>query len=618
MKTGIFLYEPQQVERLSELPLPVLGEERTIIACNAEVEFLLEKLDMSFQSARDLRPTPVSDRLILGGKIGHTVLTNPHMSFFTYKDIHLGDLYTPTLQFYLAIFLYYLDIVASAVEVDSYDQIIVLDSLSLISPTGGLLHIFDLQMMVNAVRIVCEQKNIEYSVHTFSGSRTIQSSGTTRMLLGWGIGVLNTFVALTVRPKKIRILASENWKNIEPLMKELPESELLLLDRAESLKAGVRAIWANRMRFIHSEDFLSSAMKTKAKILSAEFLTNWKKISDIPELFEEATFRGYQLKPHLEKILSRIIETGGEKAIHDIEGIHALCARTKPDLVMVRAGVSAQTHFSVLCKVAKSLGIPSLEIQHGTLYFGPESYATERAAEYVAEYGPQVRADLKTIDYDDAHLFDVGSPRFDAYKETHAHKTWSEKTDTYRITAISPRVAPGFWTDSYAVFDYYKSMAQAIQPITNSFVTIKLRPVPAKDAFYREAIARAFKEVPHAIAQYEAITDIFATTDVIVSCYSTVLIESLLSGRPTIYFSGGLATYEFLAQSGENAAAISAGALLLVKTVPELTSVLQKFSTEETAVRTVTSAADTFMEDNYSFDGNSAKRLADVVRTLAA
>ncbi len=616
MKTVVFLFEPAHAAALSYLPVPHPNEKRVFVACGADVEFELEKRGIAFRSARSLRSMPVSERLVFVDTLGAALLTSPAFSFFVHRGIHIGRLFTPALQFYLARVLYFLDIIASALEEDSYDHAIALPPLARRTPTGIALEEFIAQRFLDAVRLACAHRGITLVVPDIGIARAACSFGVERVAFGYALHAANVFVARLVRPKPLRILASEQWKNIAPLMRELPESELVLLDRTESLAAGIAAILRNRIRFWHREDFISPAIKRTAADAARVFAHTWEQVKPTHDALRDAAFRGYPLAPLLSRVLAHVVGEGGTQAVRDIESVYRMYEHARPDIVIVRAGVSAQTHFAVLCQVARALRIPSLEIQHGAFYFGPGSYSRDRAAEYIAEYGPLVRTQLKTVGYDDAHLFDVGSPRFDGYEQILPAQRRAAH-EPLHLLCVSPRVAPAFWTDSYDVSTYFEAVAQAARALPGTSVTIKLRPVGTDERFYREAIRRAFAGVPYAVAHYEPMQELFVAADVVVSGYSTALIEALLCGRPTVYFSAGLATYDYHASVGEQKAAIDARSLALARTPAELAAILTRFAAVPGERERLAGAARAFAAKNYSFDGGSAERLAKLIRSLA-
>jgi hypothetical protein len=261
------------------------------------------------------------------------------------------------------------------------------------------------------------------------------------------------------------------------------------------------------------------------------------------------------------------------------------------------------------------MGIPSLEVQHGIIYLGPRSGTLQSAVEYMATYGPQTNEEFAQVGYTDETTFSVGSPRFDVYPHMRERSAGPRPADKpFTIACVVPAILPQSWSDSYEVVEYLTDLAEAARQIPNVLVILKLRPDPDNEAFYRDAITKVFAGVPHRIAQYELLVDIFEEADVIVSIYSTTVLEGLISGRPTIY-TGILEQHRAL---GETLASYNeAGALLMVNTREELTAGLVSLASDPPLREGLVRAADAFMAERYSFDGHASEKLADAIRTLA-
>lgn len=617
MKTAVFISECEEIAEFLRLPPAEEGEERVVIACNAYVEFALEEKGISFISARDLRPTPTGDRLACAESWGRSLLVNELLSFFRYQGIDLGALYSVALQFYLAVFLHALDIAAATLQVGVFGRAVAFLPPAGATPAGGILASFSASRMSDAVGLVCASRGIEFVVKGVPSKQgTARMFGLKRALFGMGLAFLNFLTAMTVRRRKIRILASENWKNVGPLMESSAESELILLDRTEALIVPWSSIRKHRMRFMHPGSLPASVSRAVHEEAEA-FLRAFDTVADTPSIYEGVSFAGILLQPHMRHILRHIIAKGSVGAVSLIEGTRTLMERLKPNVVLVRAGASAQIHFAILCHVARSLGIPSLEMQHGQLHFSRTSFAKYPAAEYVAEYGPIVRRDMKTIGYTDKKLFDVGSPRFDVYKKEVA-RTRAVKKEGFHILCVSPRVTDGFLTDSYDVLHFFEQSAKAVRSTPGGSVTVKLRAAREHHSFYLQAIERAFAGIPHTVVRDVPLASLFASADAVISGSSTVLLEGLLSGTPTVYFSGGLQIFEELVQMPELKAAIGAGALGYASSPEELTQVLLKQEHTPSERRAMVERAHRFVDEQYSFDGKSAVRLASIVENLAA
>jgi hypothetical protein len=622
MKTAVFIYYPAQIEGL----LPLLARLQatdtcTVIACGADIEFLLEEKNVSYVSAKSLKRTSSIERLVVAKKIGEEILRSPAFSFFNHRSISLGRIYTPPLQYYLAHFLYYLDIVASALE-EKYDRVVLYSPPVQEILAAGVLEKFSTASLEDAVRLICKEHIIRVDIISPSKPDSayrilIRRSifDAKRALFGWALSVQNAYVHLTVPKKKICILASEYWKNVAPLMSKLSEAELLLVDRSEAFAMGLGNILRYRAQFVHSDAFVRSRNRKAAQEKTRQFMEEWLRQQEQNKALREATFRGYSLVPVLEPVLLHLIRMS-ERLMRDIDGSWTMVERLAPDVVLVRASISAQTHFAVLCEVARLQGIPSIENQHGVLSIFEGDFTNNPFSEYIAEYGPIVRKELEKHHYAPRSKFvDIGSPRFDIYIAKNA--TQERKPDgEFRVLHFAPAFAPGSWNDTYDVVDYYNTIAAAVRGVPNIHLVLKLRPGPAGEKFFREVIKRSCIGVPHTIAQFEPLVDLLQNSDAVVSYHSTALLEALLSHRPVVY-DATMPIYSRLADV-DLAPHQEAGALVVARTQETLASTLLSLSLDSSLRRQLSARAEEFMRKNYQFhDGKSSERLAEEIRVLA-
>lgn len=619
MKIAIFVNEATQVSRLQEYLNSLEHNELIVFACGADIEFLLDEKNISYRSAKALRTLSPSARLILAKELGIETLQRNEMEFFSHKTIHIGKLFTPGLQYFLSHFLYFFDISISALSED-FDRAVVFLSATTDEPiAGNPLDLMQINAFVDGVRVVCEKRRIPLTeVPILERHNRInvwfqrQRFILTRILFHYGMQLFNLTVRIVVPKKKIRILASEHWKNIAPLLQELLESELVLMDRSEVTKIGLRASIQNRMQFVHSSDFLSSSDKRDAQKKSEAFKKEWRKVTEDSLFLENTVFRDYSLRSTLVTATERFLAEG-ERAVRDIDGTWRMLTELTPDVVLVRAGTSAQIHFSLLCEVARLLSIPSLEIQHGLMSMCEEDFTRDPSAEYIAEYGPLIRKEYLKYNYAPrSTCIDIGSPRFDEY----VGQSERQKGDTTTILHIGPAMAPSSWNDTYDVCEYFKTTASAVRPLRNIAVIIKLRSNRVDEPFYREAVRRAYDGIPHRIVIHEPIARLLRESDIVVSCHSTVVIEALMSHCPVV-LDASLPIYNKLVSVDFEPHRV-AGALLVATNQTDLTSTLTRLVTEAGERSQLVSRAEKFMNEEYLLhDGKSSVRLADTVRTLA-
>lgn len=627
MKTAILMYELRQVGTLVDFLFSASEEDRkslTVIALGADIEFALQKLAIPFQSGRGLRRVTHFECLTRAEEIAREILSDPTFSFFSYRSVPLANVFMFVLQDYLMQILYFVDVLTTLAEkYPKYERIILFPHAYIPLETDGIMAPLEVNVAVDAARIVGATYNLKIFIPTAETWTTMVRMRVNifffsmkRMLFGWWLFFLNTLVVVTVPKKKIRILASDNWRNISPFMQHLPEAELLLLDRMESRRTSFSAIWKNRMRFIHVQNFVSSDERRVVRAQVDTFIKQWKQAQNANRVLQKAEFSGNSITQVLSVALENIVVRGGKKAVNLIHGAYAVYERMRPDVVLVRANFSTQIHFPILCYVARALGIPSLEVQHGLIYLGTRSGNAQSAVQNIATYGPLTSNGYKKLGYTDDTLFNVGSPRFDVYK------TMRDKDIPARVSAkpfiiacVVPAILPHSWSDSYEIVEYLSTVASAVAQIPNVLVILKLRPGPDNEEFYRMTIEHAFASVPHKIAHYEPFIDVCAEADALVVIYSTTVLEALISGKPVIY-NGTLEYHEVLGKELSEYAA--AGALVMANTKDELSMSLRLLAQEPERRALLVEKADAFMKRNYSFDGNASQKLADAVRVLAS
>ncbi|MCI0558347.1 MAG: hypothetical protein MN733_07615, partial [Nitrososphaera sp.] len=250
MKTGILLYEPQQIEELETYLSSVSNTEKEsceIIALGVPIEYALGRKNISFVSGRDLRSIAHMDHVAYAAKMALDVMDDRTLDFFQYRGVRLTDVYLPVFQLYLQLVLYFVDVFVSLVETKRYERIVVFPSTIIPLETSGTLAFVEARAADDAARVVAQAYHIELIAprrnHVLSPLRRLQdrlalrSFAFKRFVFGWGIAVLNFVIGLRSRAK-IRVVASDYWRNIGPLMREMPEGELFLFDRLEALKAG--------------------------------------------------------------------------------------------------------------------------------------------------------------------------------------------------------------------------------------------------------------------------------------------------------------------------------------------------------------------------------------------
>ena len=169
--------------------------------------------------------------------------------------------------------------------------------------------------------------------------------------------------------------------------------------------------------------------------------------------------------------------------------------------------------------------------------------------------------------------------------------------------------------DDYDLEDYYDAIARALERIPNSSAVIKLRPGSARESFYRSMVDTIFARVPHTTVQYEPFPELFASADMVVSDYSTVVLEALQFNKPTIVFnaeSGGKKAARFhFAQYAE------AGGLIIADTPAELEIAFRSIADDIGLRARLAEGAERVLARFFLFDGKASERIIGLIERLS-
>jgi len=287
-----------------------------------------------------------------------------------------------------------------------------------------------------------------------------------------------------------------------------------------------------------------------------------------------------------------------------------------PNMVFLRASVSAQTHFYILATVARMCGIPSLELQHGLEYLGSGSVSKQHGAEYIAVYGRVTQDEFAALGFPRERFPIVGSPRFDAYKREAvlAHRVRREG-EGISVLCIGFAVSVEWFYDDYDLEEYYSAVAQALEKIPNSSAIIKLRPGSFRESSCRSTIDTIFARVSHTIAHDEPFSELFASADIVVSYFSTVVLEALQFNKPTIVFSAQAMERECIRFHLTQYA--DAGGLIVTYTQEELEIACRSLANDEALRKRLARGAEKVLTQLYSFDGKASERIVALIERLA-
>lgn len=621
MKTAIFLYELDQLASLDALIAKRSGEGETpeVVSLDAEIDFALEKRGIPFVSGKTLQDRVSPAAYVRADEVARALFDDERMFFFTYRNVSLLDSLRFSAQVYLGRLFHYIDVIERFVEsAPEVKRLMVPVSPAPVSKTSDPLAVEESKIVYEAARLVAEQGGMQCELHdTRSPALQVKDSwrgwvfASKRTLFGAALSLLNTCMAL--RPHRpLRIIASDYWNSLVPILRQLPEAELVLLDRSQVLTAGFANIWRHKVRFMHVEQFLSPKGSRRARAQAKKCEERWAAPRKEMLASLDLTFRGISLASTAERILTHLIKTAVPDVIRDVEGAYAMYESLSPDAVLLRASASRQRHFSVLPLVAREVSIPALEVQHGGEYLGAGSGTRRHAAYYLATYGPLVCEEFRTLGYEKERLFAVGSPRFDAYVKNVQKAVVKEKGTGVTILSNTPTMDISERYGTYSIEEYFKALGEAVRRIPHARLLVASRSTTVRAAFLEEARARGFADVNYESVGTTPLPKLFVQADIFVCSYSTVVYEALLYRLPVIL--AAFAPTEKMMADFHFSHFEKAGALLIAHSSEELSEMLQRLSADEEARARMSAAAETFMREQFSFDGHASERIAKLVR----
>ncbi len=618
MKTAILLHEPEQLEMLDVLVREWFteGEESRFLSLDAGIDYELEKRSAPFVSAKNYQNRTEPAAYLKADMLARELCEDPVFARMIYRGIPVLSPLRFTIQLYFIDLLYYVDLLSRFVDAHpDLVRLVVPSPTTLVPSTSAALAEHEAFLVKEAAQLVAKSRGISCST-TQGRSVPMRVAGKGRValfflqraLFGAGLFLFNALMAL--RPRRpIRLIVTDYWRNIAPVLAELPEAEVVLLDRTEAFKAGLGAVWRHKLRFMHIDHFLSRRDKLDALRAAHAYKEEWLRTHPWQSIDFE--FCGVSLAPISTVIMTRLMERTVPQITSMIAGIDAMYKRLSPDAVLVRASVSRQPHFILLPKVAELRGIPALEIQHGGEYLGPGSATREHAARFIAAYGPLVCQEFEALGYPKERLLSAGSPRFDAYIRDIPQQRNVQGSGPLIVLSNTPTPSTGERYGTYSFEEYFAALGNALRGIENTRLEITSRLMP-RGGFVSEVHQRGLAGIEYKSVGITPLATLFKRADIFVCSYSTVAYEALLYRLPVILVA--FAPVEKMMADFHFSHFEKTGALVIAHTPEELRDILHKLA-ENPGLRTsMSTAGSEFMQKNFSFDGNASGRIANKIR----
>ncbi len=621
-KTIWLLYEVAQVEKLVSYWKDNPEEKNTssVIALSLDIESKLKEMNIVFFSARTYKQT-FNDMLAKEDEIISNFFSDLRWKKFAYKGVDLKMILLFKFRIYLQRARYYSNLIISIIENHSKIEGFALFSPHEIPKSEATSVFIERQrrVVVDCVEILAREKGMSVKIipipllhrNASSRMRTFIHGVVRPKTFDLVLTIWNTINFLFHRSSHPRLLISDYWKNIGESINLLKESECIFLDRKEIRNISWNELFQHRMRFFRIEDFLTYRMRMHAREGLQEIDELWKSMRN--EIGTVFVWRGQKLDSLLLLAMDGLV-ADCENILFQIEATFELYKKLQPDVVMLRASVSGQPHFSVLSLVAKLCDISVVELQHGLEYLGPGSISREHASEYIAVYGSLVKKEFVSIGYSPEKIKEIGSPRFDAYGSNVIPRN-EHISKKITVLCIVPDIRTFEIHDSYSVEDYLQMIAKGVKSFTNLHIIIKLRPGPTDEALFRTIIKNEFSEVSYTIAQYEPVSDLLSRADIVVSYFSTVNLEALQYGIPIIIpvlnpVDESVVRLHFSQYEKEKV-------LFIAPSASEITTILRNLIINPNIRESIKIQSRIFLEKHFSFDGKSSERYATLINELS-
>ncbi len=595
----------------------------------------LESRGVSVRPLTDYVPSwgDFSDLLAAADGAARTWYALPETRFLTYKGISLGAVYEASLGHYFQQALAY---------VNAFERILARhpDAATLVVPhataevpaTGGPLLRFEARVVVDAAAAVARRNGRR--LETLGAPRAVPPALFPRRPLGRSLflKMYNALMGLLPR-KPVRLYVSDHWRNIRPFIERMPDAELVFVDRKELRAISWRRLIRHRARFVHPQDAVTPAMRATASRTAQEWRSRWTQAARAVAALPEFTANGFHWFPLVEPALEFLAGTYAERVIADTDAIEAGLSRERINRVLVRASISGQHHFFIMGELPRRLGIPSVEIQHGigVGILDPNSAFGHLHVEYLAAYGPLVKRALEKNGYAGERIELTGSPRFDRYVVERDAMTHEKRSATLSALGLDPSkptvfvvmqeatqrlmlAAAGF--TPYEMRDFIFALRDIMDAVPGLQFLLKFRSHGEQEKY--EAIVReAFPDgTAVALAHGDAFPLLLAC-DVAYTCFSTMASECIMGRKPVVLFplkegdtyfydahKDGMLTVPFLNDRNP-------------PPVKEVAALTRKLIGDQTFYAEAVKKGERYLADNFTFDGQAARRVAEFLRNTA-
>lgn len=305
------------------------------------------------------------------------------------------------------------------------------------------------------------------------------------------------------------------------------------------------------------------------------------------ELF---AYKGVSLWEVLKADIGRLFDSIAFDVIYSIAYFKMVINEIGPDIVVV--GYDRNTIVSGLVMLAREMGIPVLEIQHGL--HRPIYPATEPLSDKIAAGGDYSKESYKRLGARDGQVVVTGWPKYDRYKKL------KEDTSRKSATEILFAMGPG---NTKANLYIIKSIGLWLKDFER--IRLIVKPHPSESEKVYRKVTNEYEQVT-LCKSGEDIASILPSTDVMITEHSTVGTEAALLDIPIVRIN--------ITSKESQSVYVTSGIAIEARNVEELKSAIKDALYNEEVRGRLTEARKRFVYDHaYLQDGQASKRVANLI-----
>jgi len=554
----------------------------------------------------------------------------PELSFFQYKNLSLGEMLEGIIGDYLKEVQSYLYFFERVFDKHSEVQRLTIPySTVSMAATTGPFSPFQMQVVVATGKAYAQHRNVAFRTFGPAPATSVTLFPQQPFFRTIFLRVYN-FIIGTLAPRRpLRLLVSNNWRYIKPIVEAMNDTELIIVDRREFKNIPWRQLWKHRIRFIHPLDVVTSRMRAIARVQQQKWGKAWHAAKEAVGSLPDFIRGDFNWWPVVEPAFSAFVGTYAERIIADTESIQAMLEKERINRVLVRTSVSGQHHFYILGELPRTLGIPSFEIQHGigVGILDPHSVFGQLHADYLAAYGPFVRQAFVRNGYAAERIRPTGSPRFDRYVIERNALTPSERNQKLIAMGLDSRrpvifvampVEVEFTLGSTDLLSYeFRDFIQSLKKVKEAFPEIqyilKFRSAASCEK-YKSCISEILSD--DIIFRHDDAFPLVLLSDFVYACFSTMVSECIMARKPVILFPlKRVDTYFYEAHKD----GVIPTLLIDEKSgIPtgEVIEITKKLINDKIFYADAVKRGERYLAENFTFAENTTQNVVDLLRTI--